>query len=102
MEGYILHWQEQVCLFHDLVKVKEGLPESVLMMVLQNAVFPSPELRAVKTQGHQLQTTTGKALNYEQYLALLTSVAQYILNVAQALQTQSIRLELTRWIHRDV
>jgi hypothetical protein len=43
--------------------------------MLQNAVHPIQELRAVKTQADQHKTQTGKELTYDQYLNLLLSAA---------------------------
>jgi hypothetical protein len=41
--------------------------------MLQNAVHPVHELRAVKTQADQHKTQTGKELTYDQYVNLLLS-----------------------------
>jgi hypothetical protein len=43
--------------------------------MLQNAVHPVQELRAVKTQADQHKTQTGKELTYDQYVILLLSAA---------------------------
>jgi hypothetical protein len=44
-------------------------------MLLQNAVRPVQELRAVKTQADQHKTQAGKELTYDQYVNLLLSAA---------------------------
>jgi hypothetical protein len=43
--------------------------------MLQNAVHPVQELRAVKTQADQHKTQTGKELTHDQYVNLLLSAA---------------------------
>ena len=43
--------------------------------MLENAVFPLPELRLIKSQADQHKALTGTALSYEQYLALVLSAA---------------------------
>jgi hypothetical protein len=43
--------------------------------MLQNAVHPVQEFRAVKTQADQHKTQTGKELTYDQYVNLLLSAA---------------------------
>ena len=43
--------------------------------MLQNAVHPIQELRQVKTSAAQLQTQTGKAITYANYIGLLYSAA---------------------------
>jgi hypothetical protein len=43
--------------------------------MLENAVHPIAELRAVKNQADQLKTTSGAALTYEEYSRLVLSAA---------------------------
>jgi hypothetical protein len=43
--------------------------------MLQNAVHPLEELRAIKTQADQHKTQSGVDLTYEQYIHLLVSAA---------------------------
>ena len=44
--------------------------------MLENAVHPIPELRLIKTQAKQLETSTGKAISFDGYFDLLASAAQ--------------------------
>ena len=73
--AYILHWQDQVRKYHDL-NPSQVLSNDILRTLLENAVHPVAELRAVKVQAAQHRTHTGKDLTYEQYCSLLLSAAQ--------------------------
>ena len=73
--SFILHWQDQVRLYETQVKVSEHFSPGQKMHMLQNAVYPIPDLRAVKAQADQHKTQTGHALNYDEYTRLLISAA---------------------------
>ena len=75
--GFILHWMDQVRKYHDLNPQKaQALPECLQCTMLENAVHPITELRAVKVQAEQHKAHTGATLTYEQYTTLLQSAAQ--------------------------
>jgi len=73
--AYILHWQDQVRKYHDM-NPSQSLSNDIQRTLIQNAVHPIAELRAVKIQADQQKTLTGKDLTYEQYCSLLLSAAQ--------------------------
>ncbi len=75
MHAFILHWQDQVRKYHDL-RPNQTLTNDILRTLLETAVHPVAELRAVKIQADQQKTHTNKDLTYEQYCALLLSAAQ--------------------------
>ena len=45
--AYILHWQDKVRIYHDL-KPNQAFSNDILRTLLENAVHPVTELRAVK------------------------------------------------------
>ena len=47
--AYILHWQDQVRKYHDL-NPTQMLPQNLQQTMLESAVHPVLELRAVKSQ----------------------------------------------------
>ena len=73
--AFILHWQDQVRKYHDLAP-QQTLNVDIQCTLLQNAVHPITELRAVKLQAEQFRTQSGKVLSYEEYCSLLLSAAQ--------------------------
>ena len=73
--AYIIHWQDQVHKYHDL-SPGQTLSDDMQRILLQNAVQPVAELRAVKVQAQQHKTHTGVDLTYQQYCSLLLSAAQ--------------------------
>lgn len=73
--AFILHWQDQVRKYHDLAP-KQKLPPDLQRTMLENAVYPVPALRTIKTQAEQHKAHTGVDLSYSQYSALLLSAAQ--------------------------
>ena len=72
---FILHWEEQVRLYEKLVDPTDHFSDAIKLHMLQNAVHPIQELRQVKTSAAQLQTQTGKAITYTNYIGLLYSAA---------------------------
>ena len=74
-QAFILHWQDQIRLYEKLVAKTEHFPDSIKRVMLENAVRPIAELRAVKDQADQLKTTSGKDLTYEEYSRLTLSAA---------------------------
>src|SRR5687768_553309 len=67
--------QDQVCKYHDL-NPTQMLPQNLLQTMLESAVHPMLELRAVKSQAAQHEIHTGIVLMYKQYCNLLLSAAQ--------------------------
>ena len=75
--GYILHWQDQVRQYEQLLPVTSHFPLVLKRVMLENAVGQYPELRAVKIQAAQHKTQNGGVdLTYDQYCGLLLSAAQ--------------------------
>jgi hypothetical protein len=58
--SFVLHWQNQVRLYETQVESEEYFSNGQKRHMLQNAVHPVQELRAVKTQADQHKTQTGK------------------------------------------
>ena len=75
LETFILQWQDKLRQYDKLVKDTERFPASIKRVMLENAVHPIAELRAVKNQADQLKTTSGTALTYEEYCRLVLSAA---------------------------
>jgi hypothetical protein len=73
--SFVLHWQNQVRLYEAQVEKEEYFSNGQKRHMLQNAVHPVQELRAVKTQADQHKTQTEKELTYDQYVNLLLSAA---------------------------
>jgi hypothetical protein len=73
LETFILQWQDKLCQYDKLVKDMERFPASIKRVMLENAVHPIAELRAIKNQADQLKTTHGTALTYEEYSRLVLS-----------------------------
>ena len=73
--AFILHWQDQVRKYHELNPLQK-LPTPLQRTMLENAVHPIDELRAIKVQADQHRTQTGTDLTYSQYCDLLMSASQ--------------------------
>ena len=74
--GYILHWQDQIRKYEQIIPISDHFSTSIKRAMLENAVGQYPELRAVKTQAAQFKTQNGRDLTYEEYCSLLMSAAQ--------------------------
>jgi hypothetical protein len=74
--AFILHWQDQVRLFGDLVGTHTYFADDLLRTMLENAAAKISELRSVKAQTDQHRTQTGKSLTYPQYCQRVLSAAQ--------------------------
>ena len=72
--AFVSHWMNQVCLCTEMTGTK--FDDTVKLMLLQNAVFPSEALRGIQDTANQLRANTGKALTCEQCLSLVESAAQ--------------------------
>ena len=66
LQGFILHWMEQVRLYHNMIPASQHLSDTLQRTMLQNAVHGYPELRAVDTQAQQFKTQTGNDLTFLQ------------------------------------
>lgn len=75
-EAFVLHWQDNVRKYEALVPDVDHLSDNHKRAMLENAVHPMAELRAVKIQAQQLTVHNGKVLSYEQYCDLVMSAAQ--------------------------
>jgi hypothetical protein len=75
-ESYVTHWRETVHQYHDLVDKKQRLTEETLLVMLQNAVHPITELRAVKECAESDHVINGTIMNYSEYCTLLQSACQ--------------------------
>jgi hypothetical protein len=73
--AFILHWQDQVRKYETLVPPSDHFSDGQKRSMLENAVHPQPELRAVKNQANQHKTQTGLDLTYKQYSNILLSAA---------------------------
>jgi len=73
--GFIMHWQEQVWKYQDLVADDQKISEGMQRNLLENAVFPIKELCQVKSESDQHKVQTGKDFTYDQYVSLLLSAA---------------------------
>jgi hypothetical protein len=75
--GYILHWQDQIRQYEQILPTSGHFSAFVKRTMLENAVGQYPELRAVKTQAAQHKTQNGGIdLTYDEYCSLLMSAAQ--------------------------
>ena len=73
--AFILHWQDQICKYHDL-NPQQILSADLQCTLLQNAVHPIAELHQVKLQADQFWTQSGKHLSFDEYCSLLSLAAQ--------------------------
>ena len=75
--GYILHWQDQIRQYEQIIPATGHFPNSIKRAMLENAVGSNQELRAVKSQAAQHKAQNGGIdLTYGQYCTLLLSAAQ--------------------------
>jgi hypothetical protein len=73
--SFILQWQDKVRLYEKQVPTDELFSGRMKCIMLENAVQPLEELRAIKIQADQHKTQSGVDLTYDQYVNLLTSAA---------------------------
>ena len=73
--SFILHWQNQVRKYEQLVPASDRFSATIKRTMLENAVHSIQDLRAVKDQANQLQVRLGTAITYEEYCSLLLSAA---------------------------
>ena len=65
-DSFILHWGNQHRLYDAMVEVVDQFSPAQKHVVLQNAVHPIPELRAVKLKADMAKTLSGKVLSYDE------------------------------------
>ena len=75
-EAFLLHWQEQMDQWEELVDVTLHKSDSTKKHMLKKAVRPVPELRQVETTDEREVLIGNPALTFEAYVTLLTSIAQ--------------------------
>ena len=75
-ESFIIHWQNQIWKYEQLVDTNDCFSDTVKKTMLENAIKPIDDLRAVKVQADQFQVRMGTKITYEQYCSLLLSAAQ--------------------------
>ena len=75
-EASIIHWQDQVRKYEQLVDAADCFSESVKRTMLENAVNSVDDLRAVKAQADQFQVRMGTPITYDHYISLLQSASQ--------------------------
>ncbi|MEM7536959.1 MAG: hypothetical protein AAF639_32575, partial [Chloroflexota bacterium] len=74
--SYVLHWQDQVRLYESLVDASDHFSDGQKRKMLENAVHPLADLRAVHDQATQHKVHSGVDLTYDQHSSLLHSAAQ--------------------------
>jgi hypothetical protein len=74
-KGFVLHWIEQLRLYHDTVPLSDRLSDSVQRTMLQNAVHGLDTLQQVQISSDLQQTTHGTTLTFAQYRTLLLNAA---------------------------
>ena len=74
-EGFVLHWREQMRLLEDLSPPSERYSSGIKKRMLSSAVKLIPELANIKNIDNNMATSSGRALDYNQYYDLLLSAA---------------------------
>ena len=75
-EAFILHWIEQVRLYHSLATPSEHLLQATQRVLLENAVWDVPHLAQVKNTSQLLQAQTNQPVTFDSYITLLESATQ--------------------------
>ena len=73
--SFILHWQNQIRKYEQLVPDKDCFSNTIKRTMLENAVAAIQDLRTVKDQASQLQVCLGTPISYDEYCSLLLSAA---------------------------
>ena len=73
-KGYVLHWMEQIRLYHTIKP--DAYDDEQLRIMLQNAVNPNPDLRAICAQEDYARATGARTPSFEQYYALIKAAAE--------------------------
>ena len=100
-EAFVAAWEEKVRLFERQASPADHFTDSLKRTMLENAVSPIKELRAVKTTADLEQTKTGQSITYAQYVSLLyAAAATYDLN-ANKLASKRYVLQHESLVHDD-
>ena len=76
--SFVLHWEEQVRMYHKYVDVPSQLSPELLRTLLENAVNGITDLRQVKLNADQMLQARGTRMTYENYRdLLLNACARY-------------------------
>ena len=75
-ESYIIHWQNQIRKYEQLVDANDCFSDAVKGTMLKNSVHSVDDLWVVKAQADQFQVRMGSKITYEQYCSLLQSASQ--------------------------
>jgi hypothetical protein len=105
-DGFVLHWNEQVHIYHYLKESKDHFNGNMLRIMLQNAVTCISELRQVKTDADQHRTHSGTDLTFEQYSTLLESAtigynAQFVRTHPTRPKRTSVNLHDLEYTHEE-
>jgi hypothetical protein len=73
--SFILHWQNKVREYEEMIPPENFFSEGIKLTMLQNAVSGVPKLHAVKVQAQYDKVRGLVALNYDNYCTLLLSTA---------------------------
>jgi hypothetical protein len=76
VENFIINWQNQFCLYEQLVPTTSHYKDEQKLAMIQVAVHPLRELHQVKNTALLIkQTNGGKNLTYDEYIQLLSYTA---------------------------
>ena len=73
-KGYVLHWMEQIRLYRTIKP--DAYDDEQLRIMLQNAINPNPDLRAIGAQEDYARATGARTPSFEQYYALVKAAAE--------------------------
>ncbi len=73
-KGYVLHWMEQIRLYRTIKP--DAYDDEQLHIMLQNAINPNPDLRAIGAQEDYARATGARTPSFEQYYALVKAAAE--------------------------
>ena len=91
-ELFIIHWQNQIRKYEQLVDTNDCFSDTVKRTMLKNTIKHIDDLRAVKVQADQFQVQMGTKITYEQYCSLLLSAAQsYDSQFATKINSKGVR-----------
>ena len=76
--SFLVNWKNQIRLYENMVSGKSRFSDEQKMIMLQNAVHPIEDLRAVKNTADQFKAQTGSEIDYHAYYRLLVSAAQQL------------------------
>jgi hypothetical protein len=74
-EAFIIHWQNQVCLYEKRGPPTDHFSDGQKPIMLQSTVNGIDELRQVKNTADHMRETSGTTLTYDEYATLLLSAA---------------------------